>query len=858
MLSSALPLVLVVILGYVCYTSITSSLTSSNRVDHTHKVIEKALSIEGAAVDMETGMRGYLLAGKEGFLQPYTNGKSTFARLVSELQQTVSDNPAQVQLLGEIKTNVDAWVQDVVEPTIDLRRQIGDADTMDDMAELIGQAKGKQYFDKFRGQIVTFVAREAKLMQERQITATEATAKNQEYNQAIADAAQWVQHTHEVIADAKKVEAAAVDMETGMRGFLLSGKDGFLEPYTKGTQQFGERVATLSQEVNDNPAQVALLEEIKANITAWKQNVTEPAIELRRQVVAGDRSIDEVTQLVGQAKGKQYFDKFRGQIATFVGREAALMAERQATSIETTDARNKNAELIAQTSQWVSHTQEVIAEAKKIEAAAVDMETGARGYFLAGEDAFLAPYTQGGTSFATLVASLSQLVNDNPDQVTLLGEISSNIKAWQEVVIDPTITLRRKIGHAKTMNDMATLVGEARGKQYFDRFRGQIATFIERETVLMQQRQKAAEETASSATSSIVGGTSLTVLVALIFSFFLTASIIKPFKSIFAGLKTFSGRELAALGQTFQEIIEGLSSGGGQVAQASQSLAQGSTEQAASLEETSSSLEEMASMTKQNADNAQQANSLATEARKSAVNGTNSMERMSTAIEEIQKSSEETAKIVKVIDEIAFQTNLLALNAAVEAARAGEAGKGFAVVAEEVRNLAMRSAEAAKNTSQMIDESVKNSNNGVSIATEVRQVLDEISDGVNKTGDLVEEISSASQEQSQGIEQISQAMSQMDQVTQSNAANAEESASASEQVMMVMGQLQQLVQGSQGPAGQVRSSLQFEAKQTPGLASSDQVLHRIAQGASAAAKPETTQTAQARSLDDSDIAKFNG
>jgi methyl-accepting chemotaxis protein len=241
-------------------------------------------------------------------------------------------------------------------------------------------------------------------------------------------------------------------------------------------------------------------------------------------------------------------------------------------------------------------------------------------------------------------------------------------------------------------------------------------------------------------------------------------------------------RALKRIIDALTEGSEQVASASGQVSSASQSLAEGSTEQAAGLEETSSSLEEMASMTRQNADNAQQANTLASEARKAADNGTESMGRMNSAIQEIQKSSDETAKIIKVIDEIAFQTNLLALNAAVEAARAGEAGKGFAVVAEEVRNLAMRSAEAAKNTSAMIEESVKNSKNGVDIAGEVGKVLDEIVQGISKTTDLVSEIAAASQEQAQGIDQVNTAMAQMDKVTQQNAANAEESASASEEL----------------------------------------------------------------------------
>src|SRR6202007_792051 len=136
------------------------------------------------------------------------------------------------------------------------------------------------------------------------------------------------------------------------------------------------------------------------------------------------------------------------------------------------------------------------------------------------------------------------------------------------------------------------------------------------------------------------------------------------------------------------------------------------------LEETTSALAEMSAMTKKNAETAQQAASLCAEAKSSADKSNQAMGRMSSAIADIQQSASETAKIIKVIDEIAFQTNLLALNAAVEAARAGEAGKGFAVVAEEVRNLAMRSSEAAKNTSAMIEESVQNSRNGVAIAGE--------------------------------------------------------------------------------------------------------------------------------------------
>jgi len=223
-------------------------------------------------------------------------------------------------------------------------------------------------------------------------------------------------------------------------------------------------------------------------------------------------------------------------------------------------------------------------------------------------------------------------------------------------------------------------------------------------------------------------------------------------------------------------------------------MAEGASEQASSLEEISSSLEEMTSMTKQNADNAKMANERALEARKAADKGTDAMNRMTDAITRIKTSADETAKIIKTIDEIAFQTNLLALNAAVEAARAGEAGAGFAVVSDEVRNLAMRAAEAAKNTSVLIEGSQTNANNGVEVTQEVAEILRDITDAANKVNQLINEVSSASDEQSQGISQVNVAISQMDQVTQTNAANAEESASASEELSSQAAELNQAVE----------------------------------------------------------------
>jgi methyl-accepting chemotaxis protein len=600
----------------------------------------------------------------------------------------------------------------------------------------------------------------------------------------------WVDHTHVVLKQAMNIEAAAVNMETGMRGFLLAGKEGFLDPFNNGKEQFHKLLTDLKETVNDNPAQVELLAETNKTISDWEAKIVYPIIELRRQI--GDaKTMNDLSAVVREERGKSYFDKFREQIETFIGREKSLLEKRKAGGAATTNGIS------------VEHTYEVISSAQDILGAAVNMETGMRGFLLAGRVQFLEPYNGGKNDFSTLVTALKKTVNDNPAQVLLLTEIEENIGAWIANVVEPMIKLRQDIGDAKTMDDMADLVGEAKGKVFFDKFRQQIATFMERETRLMETRQKDAIDTASNSENSIIIGIILALVISLVISYLLANAITRPLsEAVVVSTKlaegdlnvdiNSSGKDetallLAAMGKMVQKLrsvvtnvknsADTVASGSQQMGSGSQQLSEGATEQAASVEETSSSMEQMGANIQQNADNSNQTEKI-------SVKAANDAKESGEAVTQAVSAMKEIATKISIIEEIARQTNLLALNAAIEAARAGEHGKGFAVVAAEVRKLAERSQSAAGEISELSSTSVE-------IAEKAGDMLSKLVPDIQKTSELVQEISASSAEQNAGADQIAKALQQLDSVIQVNASATEQMASTSHELASQASELQQ-------------------------------------------------------------------
>lgn len=397
-----------------------------------------------------------------------------------------------------------------------------------------------------------------------------------------------------------------------------------------------------------------------------------------------------------------------------------------------------------------------------------------RGYMLTGNNLFKEQRAEAVKGFHDNIKELEGLsqrwtVQENKDKLKKASELSEDFIKYQKEIEDVTHTEAgsRMVEHdGKKMRYDAFLLA-TKPAPIANSMREILHGLIENQLSLVTQ-DKAAALSLQNRTRLF---TIILVLAGIAIAAFTATLLYRNIRNL-----------LTTTVNNLTDTSTQMASASAQVSSSSQSVAQGATEQASSLQETSATLEELASMSKQNADNAKQANQIAQETRNAANDGAKSMEQLESAMTAINESSDKISKIIKVIEEIAFQTNLLALNAAVEAARAGEHGKGFAVVAEEVRNLAQRSASAAKDTASLIEESVNKTQNGTQITKKVGESLNNIVTNVKRVTDLVAEISAASQEQAEGVNQLNTAVNQMDSVTQQNASSAEQSAAASEEL----------------------------------------------------------------------------
>jgi len=463
------------------------------------------------------------------------------------------------------------------------------------------------------------------------------------------------------------------------------------------------------------------------------------------------------------------------------------------------------------------HTYQVLGEASSMLESLLNIETGERGFALTGKESSLEPLESGKRSFQEHLRAIRALTADNPAQQDRIKALEDAQQQWMAVAIDPVIALRR--GGDGGLAAAVTAEQAGKGKAGMDAMRALLAEIGKTESALLAERARQAAELKTRTTLVLVGGGALAALLAAAVAVFMQRNITRPLAAAVAVAKRVaegdltgrievrSGDETGELMAALRDMnaalvrIVGQVRGGtdtiatasAQIAAGNMDLSSRTEQQASSLEETASSMEELTSAVKQNADNAVQARTLASSASAVAVKGGAVVSDVVRTMGSINDSARKIADIIGVIDGIAFQTNILALNAAVEAARAGEQGRGFAVVATEVRNLAQRSAGAAKEIKALIDDSVDKVGVGSKLVDQAGATMQEVVDSVQRVSAIIADISNASEEQRTGIEQVNEAITQMDQVTQQNAALVEEAAAAANSMQDQAAALSQVV-----------------------------------------------------------------
>ncbi len=757
------PLLLFVLLFGMTYNSMSRQRGTDQWVEETHDILHRTGRIASIVFTMSAEVRGFLLSGASDLLTSYQTVKARLQNEIEALESILSNRPEQLARIEEMVQVLHEWEENATAEAIALRQEIGDAETMNDIAERVRQAESKAHFRALRARIGEFIRNQETDIKERKETAMAAYARVHNAMENLMETDRRFQRDLDVLQIIHAVIETAGTLERGVRGYLLSSEIAYVEMYRTAREKLPEHLSRLAIFLTDDPKLAETLRKADGIIRYWNEKIAIPAIALKKD----QGNLINLAAFLENRGSRAYFGAFLKQIDAI--RSAAygrMEAKRKKTSLSIFHSL-ANVKTLGDASERLDDAHRAIQEALRALIAAIDTETGMRGFLLTGVESLLAPYHDGSATFYDRLDALGKAVSHKAEQILLLREMESAFSKWLDQVTTPLILLRREIGHSATMDDMADLIKTGKGEAFLTRFRDLLNAVETDARSALDQRKTENQNRVEWTRRILFVGVPVTLLLSLLAALALARSIGRPVERVAA--------DLGESARTIASAADHVSDAGGQ-------LSEGAAHQAAALEESAASLEEMAALASRNAHNTGEATRIVADSQKTFSKVEERAAALAETMAAIRQAGEKSGGIIGTIEGIAFQTDLLALNAAVEAARAGDAGAGFAVVADEVRKLATRSAEAARETADGLEETAGRIAQGNEAVGQVQAAMAELTEAAQKVREIVGEIAAASEDQAARAKEVSESVVSMDRITQGNASTAEQTAASAEQM----------------------------------------------------------------------------